>query len=101
MKETNKINIKGVNYPIRLTIGAMVQYKRATGEDFTRFKGDDMEQLAQIIFFATRSTCKADGIGFPYDSYEEIMDYIDMASATEMLGLGAAQPAHEGEGEKN
>lgn len=97
----NRINIKGVDYPVRLTIGAMVQYKRATGEDFTKFKGDDMEQLAQIIYFATRSACKADGVAFPYDSHEEIMDYIDMERATEILGLGTAQPTHGGGGEKN
>ena len=60
-----------------------------------------MEKLGVIAFCATRSACKADGVAFPFDSHEEIMDYIDMERATEILGLGAAQPTHEGGGEKN
>ena len=46
----NKIKLQDKEYPVRLTIGAMVQYKRDTGEDFSQFKGDDMEKLGCIIF---------------------------------------------------
>lgn len=93
-----RIEIKGVMYPARLTIGAMVQYKRATGEDFTQFKGDDMEKLAMIIFYAARSACKVDGVLFPYENPEEIMDYLDMESATALLDMGVQ--GNEGEAEK-
>ena len=60
-----------------------------------------MEKLGVIAFCAARSACKTDGVAFPYDSHEEIMDYIDMERATEILGLGTAQPTHGGGGEKN
>ena len=56
MKQT--ITINGTAYPFRLTIGAMVDYKRMTGEDFSQFRGDDMEKLGIIIYCAIRSACR-------------------------------------------
>ena len=85
-----KIKIQGTEYPVRLTIGAMVQYKRETGEDFSQFKGDDMEKLGIVVFHAIRSACKAEGTSFPYNSPEEIIDHIDMEQAVSLLGVGAS-----------
>jgi hypothetical protein len=85
----NVITINKVSYPCRLTIGAMVNYKRATGEDFSKFSGDDMEKLSIVVFEAVKSTCRADGVTFPYKSHEDIMDYIDMDQATTILGVQA------------
>ncbi len=73
-----KVKINGEDYPFRLTIGAMVAYKRDTGEDFSKFNGEDMEKMLHIIFYGIKSACKADNIEFPYQSPDEIADYIDM-----------------------
>ena len=85
----NKIKIQGKEYPVRLTIGAMVAYKRDTGEDFTQFRGDDMEKLGCIIFHAVRTACKSDGVAFPFDKPDDMIDYVDMDQATAALGLAA------------
>ena len=73
-----KVKINGEDYPFRLTIGSMVAYKRDTGEDFSRFNGEDMEKMLHIIFHGIKSACKADGVEFPYQTPDEIADYIDM-----------------------
>ena len=73
-----KVRINGEDYPFRLTIGSMVAYKRDTGEDFSKFNGEDMEKMLHIIFYGIKSACKADNIEFPYQSPDEIADYIDM-----------------------
>ena len=39
------VAIKGKSYPFRLTVGAMVAYKRDIGEDFSKFNGEDMEKM--------------------------------------------------------
>lgn len=82
------ININGKRYPFRLTIGAMVAYKRDTGEDFSAFRGDDMEKLGAIIFHAVRSACRTEAVPFPFREKEEMLDYIDMQEAAALLGGG-------------
>ena len=79
------VAIKGKSYPFRLTIGAMVAYKRDIGEDFSKFNGEDMEKMLHIIFYGIRSACKADSIEFPYQSPEEIADFIDMERIADLF----------------
>lgn len=87
------ITIQGKQYPFRLTIGAMVRYKHDTGEDFSEFKGNDMEKLGMIVYHGTRSACRAEGIDFPFEKKEDMLDYIDVQEAVAVLGGGeGAQP---------
>lgn len=79
------VAIKGKSYPFRLTIGAMVAYKRDIGEDFSKFNGEDMEKLLHIIFHGIKSACKTDGVEFSYQSPDEIADYIDVREAIDIL----------------
>ena len=86
-----KIKIQGREYPFCLTIGAMVAYKRETGEDFSQFKGDDMEKLGIIIYHGVKSACKIDNVPFPFHSADEIIDYIDMTDAAKLLDGDSAK----------
>ncbi len=86
-----KIKINGKTYPARMTIGAMIAYKRDMGEDFTQFKGDDMEKLGCIVYHAIRTACKADGLAFPFDKPEDLLDCIELEQAAEVLGFKAAE----------
>lgn len=88
-----KITIRGIEYPCRITIGAMVAYKRETGEDVSSFKGDDMEKLGLLVFHSFRSTCRACSIDFPFSSADEILDYIDMEDASSLLDIGVGGPS--------
>jgi len=84
------ITLAGKEYPCRLTIGAMVAYKNETGEDFTRFNGENVERLGQIVFFACRSACHADGTEFPFKQADEILDFLDIEQVTDVLGMNTA-----------
>ena len=80
------INIKGVVYPFRLTIGAMMAYRRDTGEDFTHFDGSDITKLGTIIYHGTRCATLAEGREFPFNTPEEFLSHIDMDDAARLLG---------------
>lgn len=88
------ITIQGKRFPFRLTIGAMVRYKQITGKDFSEFKGD-MEELGTIIQCGIRSACKAEGVEAPQLKTDELMDYIDLEEAMELLGLKKADGVGE------
>ncbi len=94
-----KITIRGREYPFRITIGAMVAYKRETGEDISSFNGDDMEKFGLLVFHSLRSTCRACSIDFPFSSADEILDYIDIGDASSLLDIGVGGPS-AGSGEK-
>ena len=92
-----KVTINGVGYPFRLTLGAMLAYKRETGEDFSKFNGEDMEKMLCILFNGIKSACRAEEIASPYQSAEEIADYVDM----EQIGkLFASQGVADGDDAK-
>lgn len=88
------ITIQGKRFPFRLTIGAMVRYKQITGKDFSEFKGD-MEELGMIIQCGIRSACKAEGVEAPQLNTDELLDYIDLEEAMELLGLKKADGVGE------
>lgn len=88
-----KITIRGIEYPFRVTIGAMVAYKRETGEDVSSFKGDDMEKLGVLLFHSLRSSCRACSIDFPFSSEDELLDYIDIKEASSLLDIGVGGPS--------
>lgn len=41
-KKINRINVGGRELPCRVTMGAMVRFKRETGKDARQFKADDL-----------------------------------------------------------
>lgn len=88
-----KITIRGIEYPFRVTVGAMVAYKRETGEDVSYFKGDDMEKLGVLLFHSLRSSCRACSIDFPFSSEDELLDYIDIKDASSLLDIGVGGPS--------
>lgn len=61
-----RIQIKGVEYPCRVTMGAMLRYKRESGEDISKLKDDNMEGLVLFLWCCIKSACNADGVDFPY-----------------------------------
>ncbi|MGM9796552.1 MAG: hypothetical protein ACI3ZY_03040 [Parabacteroides sp.] len=91
-----KVTIDGKNYPFRLTIGATVDYKRDTGEDFSKFNGEDMEKMLHIIFHGIKSACKTNGVEFPYQSPDDIADYIEVREAIDILASAGLNSDSQG-----
>ena len=57
----NKVIICAKEYPSRVTMGAMIDFKHETGKDVNEI-GADIEQLTMFMYCCVRSACRADGI---------------------------------------
>lgn len=61
------IEVGGKAYPCRLTMGAMLLFKRNTGKDVSQMDASDMEDLLMLMWCCIVCACKADGIEFDTD----------------------------------
>ena len=61
------IKIGDQHLPCRLSMGAMLLFKRTTGKDVSEMSGNDMEELLMLLWCCVVCACKADGIGFDSD----------------------------------
>lgn len=62
-----RIEIKGKEYPCRLVMGALLMYKRESGEDVSEMKSDDMEKVLLLMWCCLKCSCQAEGVSFDYD----------------------------------
>ena len=72
----NKVVLYGKEYPNRVTMGAMIDFKRATGKDVSEI-GADMELLTMFMFCCVRSACR-DEVAFDLN-FERFADGIDLS----------------------
>lgn len=87
-----QIKINGQDYPCRLTMGALLAYKRKTGHDFgTEADASDTSNMANIenllllLGCCLESACRADGKKLPEGfKAENLGDYINMADAQKL-----------------
>lgn len=61
------LEVGGRKLPCRITMGAMVLFKRATGKSPSAFSEDDIEEMVQFVYCCVKSACIADGVGFDMD----------------------------------
>lgn len=76
----NKVIIYAKDYPSRVTMGAMIDFKRETGKDVTEI-GTDIEQLTMFMYCCVRSACRADKVDFTL-TFEEFADGINLEDFT-------------------
>lgn len=80
MKEERMITVKGKTYPCRVTMGAMVRFKRACGRDVSELGKNDVSDMVLFMWCCVASACKADDVAFD-------MSFDDFADALEPSGL--------------
>lgn len=78
-----KIKINGQEYPARMTMGALLRFKRETGKDVSEVKSSDVADTVILLWCCVVSACKADGVTFTL-SLEEFADALD-PSALQIL----------------
>lgn len=71
-----KIHINGQAYPVRMTMGALLRFKRETGKDVSEIKGNDIADMAILLWCCVASASKADGVEFNL-SLEAFADALD------------------------
>ena len=80
-----KISINGREYPCRITMGAMLRFKRATGKDVSKMVGDDMEELMVFIHACVMSACRADGVECDM-SVDDMADHLTAEDINDFYG---------------
>ena len=62
-----KIRINEKEYPLYVTMGALLRYKRETGVDAGEIKTEDMESVLMLMWCCVVCASRAHGIEFPLD----------------------------------
>ena len=65
------ITVGSKEYPCRLTMGALLRYKRLTGAEYGEDAG--LSGTITLLWCCVKSACNADGIPFDY----ELEDFAD------------------------
>lgn len=77
------IAINNTEYPCRLTMGAMLEFKRRTGLEVTEIQGTEISLVIMSIFCCLISSCRADGVELPF---KDEMDMADHMSPEDLAG---------------
>lgn len=75
--KNNTITIHDVQYPARMTMGAMMEFKDRTGKEVTELQGADITLAVTLLFCCVASSCRADNVSFPFASPTEMADWMD------------------------
>lgn len=92
------IKVYGKEYPMRITMGAMRRFKRATGKDISQ-TGSDIDLLATFMWCCVASACNADGVPFDLDAdkFADGLDLEDFNQFQESMSGDAAGDASAGD----
>ncbi len=71
-----KIMYKGRELPCRVTMGAMVRFKREAGRDVSAIESGDIADLILFFWCCIKSACNADGETFdePFERFADSLD---------------------------
>lgn len=83
-----KINVGGRELPCRVTMGAMLRFKRETGRDVSGMSSGDISDLITFMWCCVSSACVADGTEFSL-TLEEFADRMDPESLGRFYEDGA------------
>ena len=90
-----EVSFNGVSYPMVLTMGAILDFKRLTGKDVSEVKGNDIEGLVTLCYCCLASACRAKKQEFPY-SLQDFFDNCTIDDINAMNEQIARQQAEEG-----
>lgn len=77
MTAKQTIRINGIEYPSRMTMGAMMEFRRLTGKEVTEMQGTDLSLALTLLYCCVLSASRADGITLPFNSAVEMADFMD------------------------
>ncbi len=85
------IEIKGKQYPCRVTMGAMLRFKRETGRDVSQVDSSDVSDLVTLLWCCIASASKADGVEFGMS----LMDFADSIATETLTGVYTSREKEE------
>jgi hypothetical protein len=75
----HEITIAGKKYPVRLSMGAIREFKRQTGKEVDDITG--ISDMGELLYACTVSTCRLQGKKFSL-TVEQFTDDLDVTQAT-------------------
>lgn len=78
------ITIGNKEYPCRITMGAMLRYKRETGKEMSGVNRQEFTDILTFLWCCVASACAADGVEFGY-SLEQFADLIPIEDAEKVF----------------
>lgn len=81
--QEKKVNINGVEYPIKLTLRALIDFQNMTGHSITVIDPDNMNDIASLSYLSF----KAGGSKLTYDEFIDLIgeDILALKSFAELL----------------
>ena len=80
-----QIKIKGQEYPCRVTMGAMVRFKRESGKDISEVNQTDIDLMLMFVWCCVKSACNSDGVEFDI-AFDRFVDMLEPEDFTEFFG---------------
>lgn len=102
MKKAIIIQVGENSYPFRMTLGAMLRFKRLTGKEATEMNQDSVEEVAYLLYACLASASAADKVPFSltFDEFADLLSAEDMENMMSLLTSPVGKPAEEEEEEK-
>jgi len=97
-KPVQEIRIGEESFPFRMTMGALVRFKRLTGKEISELNDGDIEDICALVYCCIQSSCAADKIPFE----KTFLDFCDgisdkeagtFAESIRALAEGNSQPS--------
>ena len=90
------VNINGVDYPCRQTMGAMLRYKKETGKEVTEIHENNISDLCVFLYCCVASACAADKKEFTMD----LQEFADCLNPEDLTAWATAVSQANAAGEK-
>lgn len=91
-----EVRIGDASYPCRMTMGAMLRFKRITGHEVSEMPEGSVSEMAVLLYCCTASASNADGVRFEMDC-DTFCDRIDPESM-DAMAAAIQEGAAEGDG---
>ena len=97
MKRAINIQVGEKTYPFRMTLGAMLRFKRLTGKEATELNQDSVEEVASLLYACLASASAADKIPFSltFDEFADLLFTEDMENMMTLITEPAEQPTEQ------
>lgn len=96
MAKSTKIEVNGASYPCRMTMGAMLRFKRETGKEVSELDTNSLSDLAVLLWCCVASASSADKMDFNLS----LMDFCDNLSEEDMALMVAVLQSEEEQDEQ-
>lgn len=84
-KTLRRLKVAGRELPCRVTMGAMVRFKREAGYDVSELDTKNLEDMVRFVWCCVASACRADKVDFDMD----VDEFADNLEADDINGFYA------------